>query len=59
MALQDLKRAHRASAISRRRVAAEIGSGTACDAEACAQVGRLIAELGCDLLTGAAATSTC
>jgi uncharacterized protein (TIGR00725 family) len=32
---------------------AVIGSGTAADAEACSQVGRLVAELGCDLLTGA------
>jgi isochorismate pyruvate lyase len=53
MTAQDLKRSHRAAAVRRRRVVAAIGSGTAADAEACRLVGRLVAELGCDLLTGA------
>jgi predicted Rossmann-fold nucleotide-binding protein len=53
MTAHDLKRAHRAAAVRRRRVVAAIGSGTAADADACRQVGRLIADLGCDLLTGA------
>ena len=53
MSAHDLKRAHRASAVRRRRVVAVIGSGTAADAEVCRLMGRLIAELGCDLLTGA------
>jgi uncharacterized protein (TIGR00725 family) len=53
MALSDLKRAHRQSARTRRRVVAVFGSGTAAEADACRQVGRLVAELGCDLLTGA------
>jgi uncharacterized protein (TIGR00725 family) len=53
MALHDLKREHRASAPRRRRIVATIGSGTEADEDDCRQVGRLIAELGCDLLTGA------
>ena len=53
MALSDLKRSHRQSARKRRRVVAVIGSGTTADPDACRQVGRLVAELGCDLLTGA------
>ena len=53
MALTDLKRSHRQSAHKRRRVVAVIGSGTTADPEACRRVGRLVAELGCDLLTGA------
>ena len=38
MALEDLKRGHRASAVGRRRIVAVIGSGTAADAKACRQV---------------------
>ena len=53
MSAHDLKRTHRASAVRRRRVVAVIGSGTAADADVCRQVGRLVADLGCDLLTGA------
>jgi predicted Rossmann-fold nucleotide-binding protein len=53
MALSDLKRSHRQSARQRRRVVAVIGSGTTADPDASRQVGRLVAELGCDLLTGA------
>jgi predicted Rossmann-fold nucleotide-binding protein len=53
MALSDLKRSHRRSARKRRHVVAVIGSGTTADADACRQVGRLIADLDCDLLTGA------
>jgi predicted Rossmann-fold nucleotide-binding protein len=53
MTVHDLKRTHRASAVRRRRVVAVIGSGNAADADVCQQVGRLVAELGCDLLTGA------
>jgi predicted Rossmann-fold nucleotide-binding protein len=53
MAAEALKRRHRASAQRRRRVVAVIGSGTAAELDACRQIGRLVAELGCDLLTGA------
>jgi uncharacterized protein (TIGR00725 family) len=53
MALSDLKRSHRQSARKRRRIVAVIGSGTTADPDACRQVGRLIAELDYDLLTGA------
>lgn len=53
MALRDLKDRHRQAAVRRRRVVAAIGSGTAADADICREMGRLIAELGCDLLTGA------
>jgi chorismate mutase/predicted Rossmann-fold nucleotide-binding protein len=53
MALHHLKCRHGRDAIRRRRIVAAIGSGTEADADACRQVGRLIAELGCDLLTGA------
>jgi hypothetical protein len=51
MTAHDLKRTHRTVAVRRWRVVAVIG--TAADADACEQVGRLIADLGCDLLTGA------
>jgi uncharacterized protein (TIGR00725 family) len=53
MTAHDLKRTHRRSALRRRRVVAVIGSGTMADHDACRQVGRLVAELDCDLLTGA------
>jgi predicted Rossmann-fold nucleotide-binding protein len=53
MSALDLKRTHRTSAVRRRRVVAVIGSGTAGDVDVCRQVGRLIADLSCDLLTGA------
>jgi uncharacterized protein (TIGR00725 family) len=53
MTAHDLKRTHRRTAARRRRVVAVIGSGTEADRETCRQVGRLVAELGCDLLTGA------
>lgn len=53
MTAQDLKRKHRQAAMRRRRVVAVIGSGTLADPALCRQVGRLVAELGCDLLTGA------
>lgn len=53
MTAHDLKRTHRASAPRRRRVVAVIGSGTGADQVACGKVGRLVAELKCDLLTGA------
>src|SRR5205814_409754 len=46
----DTKRRTRGHA-ARRRVIAVIGSGVTADA-CCAEVGRLIASLGCDLLTG-------
>jgi len=51
MTAQALKRS--GSVLRRRRVVAVIGSGTAADADICQQVGRLVADLGCDLLTGA------
>jgi uncharacterized protein (TIGR00725 family) len=53
MTAQNLKRKHRQAAMRRRRVVAVIGSGTLADAALCRRVGRLVAELGCDLLTGA------
>jgi uncharacterized protein (TIGR00725 family) len=53
MTARDLKRRHRRSALRRRRVVAVIGSGTEAHRNVCRQVGRLVAEMGCDLLTGA------
>jgi uncharacterized protein (TIGR00725 family) len=54
MTAQDLKQRHRQSAaVRRRRVVAVIGSRDEADVGACLEVGGLIAELGCDLLTGA------
>jgi predicted Rossmann-fold nucleotide-binding protein len=53
MSLSYLKRSHRQSARKRRHVVAVIGSGTTADPDACRQVGRLVAEIDCDLLTGA------
>jgi len=53
MTVDDLKRGHRAAAIRRRRVVAVFGSRDTADAKVCREVGRLVAELGCDLLTGA------
>lgn len=54
MTAQALEQRHRASAaVRRRRVVAVIGSRAEADAGLCRAVGRLVAELGCDLLTGA------
>ena len=53
MTAHELKQRHRASALRRRRVVAVIGSRSEANVGACEEVGRLIAELGCDLLTGA------
>src|SRR5262249_53504893 len=51
MSIVDVKRRVDRTARGRRRVVAVIGSGRAADAS-CADVGRLVASLGCDLLTG-------
>src|SRR5262245_13240722 len=53
MTAHDIKRSHRRAALRRRRVVAVIGSGTEAHRNVCRQVGRLVAEMGCDLLTGA------
>lgn len=53
MTVHDIESRHRAAVPRRRRVVAVIGSGTAGDQVACREVGRLVADLGCDLLTGA------
>jgi predicted Rossmann-fold nucleotide-binding protein len=50
--LAEIKRAARERARNRRRVVAVIGSGLTAD-PSCEEIGRLIATLGCDLLTGA------
>jgi predicted Rossmann-fold nucleotide-binding protein len=51
MSLVDVKRRAESGAHGRRRVVAVIGSGRTAD-PGCAGLGRLIAALGCDLLTG-------
>jgi uncharacterized protein (TIGR00725 family) len=53
MTVESVKRGHRAQAVRRRRVVAVFGSRDKADAGLCREVGRLVAELGCDLLTGA------
>jgi uncharacterized protein (TIGR00725 family) len=50
-ALKD--RLRQSAAVRRRRVVGVIGSREDVEAAACAEVGKLVAELGCDLLTGA------
>jgi predicted Rossmann-fold nucleotide-binding protein len=51
MTADSVKRRRREGAHNRRQVVAVIGSGEAADPQ-CEEVGRLIARLGCDLLTG-------
>jgi predicted Rossmann-fold nucleotide-binding protein len=52
MTVADVKRIRAARAMNRRRVVSVIGSGTTSDPQ-CADVGRMIASLGFNLLTGA------
>jgi predicted Rossmann-fold nucleotide-binding protein len=52
MTIEILKQGHRAGAVRRRRVVAVFGSRGKVDVGLCREVGRLVAELGCDLLTG-------
>jgi len=51
MTVPDVKRRADADARARRRVVAVIGSGQTADPH-CEEIGRLVALLGCDLLTG-------
>jgi len=52
MTVPDVKRRADAHAKGRRRVVAVIGSGRYADARCCEEIGRLVAELGFDMLTG-------
>ena len=52
MSLLNIKRRLDANARGRRRIVTVIGSGKSAD-PCCAEIGRLIAALGFDLLTGA------
>src|SRR5262245_27954310 len=51
MNVPEAKRGSNARAVGRRRVVAVIGSGSTAD-PSCADIGRLVATLGADLLTG-------
>src|SRR5437867_5134159 len=52
MTVSDVKRRGPRPAVARRRVVAVIGSGRRADPQCCAEIGRLVATLGFDLLTG-------
>jgi len=54
MSVGELKAKHKArAAVPRRAVVAVVGSGSRADTNLCKAVGRLVAKLGCHLLTGA------
>src|SRR5437762_6234782 len=52
MSVSDVKRRGPRPAVARRQVVAVIGSGRRADPQRCEEIGRLVATLGFDLLTG-------